>query len=310
MPGSRSAQATGVGWSRLQTRCTRIGRRPGSRRARIDQMTTCEAGPCDSESGLPAGGAAVRRRSNCRGLDAAACDDPRGDRVGVPHLAGRKLVPTPDRSRDVRDLHEYTSRTLFVVAQPPGTVHRVGDIGKLSTVPTTDFVAENPEPTRPATADGAFGDDAPLLAVEVWDRRLLDDERSLWYVHLERGVVEVAGWTALDRCHQRLVDATAEREEGPVARSHWQPVQVDGGSARRPIVCGQVSVACRHGASIAGRNLAGIASRGRPGRPRRRSDRNLRNQPTSPTVPSTVGRTSGMSSGVLEPVWQRDRSRG
>ena len=43
----------------------------------------------------------------------------------------------------------------------------------------TDLVAEDPKSARPATADGAFGDDAPLLAAQVRDRRLLDDERRL-----------------------------------------------------------------------------------------------------------------------------------
>ena len=55
----------------------------------------------------------------------------------------------------------------------------------------------------------------PLLAAQIWHRRLLDDEGRLWDVNLECGVVEVARRTALDPRHQCLVRATVEPDEVP-----------------------------------------------------------------------------------------------
>jgi hypothetical protein len=80
----------------------------------------------------------------------------------------------------------------------------------VSTTPYTDLVAEDPKSACPATADGTSGDDAPLLAAQVCDRRLLDDERLFSDFDLERGVVEIARRTPLDPCHERLVGKTVE----------------------------------------------------------------------------------------------------
>jgi hypothetical protein len=53
---------------------------------------------------------------------------------------------------------------MFVAGQLPGAVHGLGDVRDVPVPPKTDLVAEDPKSARPATADGACGDDAPLLA--------------------------------------------------------------------------------------------------------------------------------------------------
>ena len=82
-----------------------------------------------------------------------------------------------------------------------------------------DLVAEDPKSPCPAVADRALGDDAPLLAAEVWDGRLLDDVRRFWDLNLERGVVEVARRTTLDPRRHRFVDAAVEPSRVPPPRA-------------------------------------------------------------------------------------------
>ena len=151
----------------------------------------------DHEPGLPAGRASPWRRLNRLGVDAAARDHPGDHRVRVPHLARPELIATPNRSRDLRDQLEHAPRAIFVVAQSPRAVDGLGDVRDVAAAPKADLVAEDPKSARPATADRAFGDDAPLLAAPVVDRRLLDDERPLRDLDLERGVVEVTRRTPL-----------------------------------------------------------------------------------------------------------------
>jgi len=96
-----------------------------------------------------------------------------------------------------------------------GAVDSLGDVRNVSVAPKADLVAEDPESAGPASSDGTFGNDAALLAAEVWDRRLLDDERPLWNLDLERGVIKLAGRTPRHPCCQCLVGATVEPDEVP-----------------------------------------------------------------------------------------------
>jgi hypothetical protein len=135
-------------------------------------------------------------------------------RVRIPHFTRRKLTATPDGSRDLRDQVEYSPRTC-VVGHSQGAVYGLGDVRDMSTAPKTDFIAEDLKPARPATADSASGDDAPLLAAQVCDRSLLDHERSLSDFNLERRVVEITCRTPLHPGRQRLVDPTVDRHKLP-----------------------------------------------------------------------------------------------
>ena len=169
----------------------------------------------DDEPGVPAGRASPYRRLEWFGAYPAAREHPSDHRVRIPHLTRRKLIATPDRSRNLRDQVEYSPRTIFVVGHSPRAVYGLGDVRNMSTTPKTDLIAEDPKPACPATADSAFGDDAPLLAAQVCDRSLLDDERPLSDFNLERRVVEITCRTPLHPGRQRLVDPTVGTDKLP-----------------------------------------------------------------------------------------------
>src|SRR3954469_22645436 len=137
---------------------------------------------------------------------------------------------------------------MLVAGQSPRTLYGLDDVGDVPISPEPDLVAEDPKPARPATADGACGDHATLLATQVGDRRLLDHEPRPGDLDLERGVVEVARWTALDPRHQRLVRTTVQPDKAP-ACAERQPVEVNGRAAWL-IESARLGAVCAHTASI------------------------------------------------------------
>src|SRR3954452_882800 len=181
----------------------------------------------DEEPSLPARCAAPGRRLNRPCVDRAARDYPGDHGVRVPHLAGPKLIASPDGSRDVRDYVEHATSTILVGGQSLRTLYRFGDVRNTSAAPKPDLVAKDPKSACPPTADRALGHDASVLSAPVVDRRLLDDVRRPGKRHLERGVVEITRRTPLQARRDRLVHATIEPDEmspGP----QRQPVQVYG----------------------------------------------------------------------------------
>jgi hypothetical protein len=113
-----------------------------------------------------------------------------------------------------------TRRPRSTWAQPPG------DVGDDTVTPTANLVPEDPKTPSPALSDCAFGDDASLPTVRIGNRSLLDHEPSLRYVHLERGVIEVAGRPPPDPRRNRLVDA-------PVQPHRMTPALTAAGRGRR-----------------------------------------------------------------------------
>jgi hypothetical protein len=186
----------------------------------------------DDEAGPPPWRPPPFGRLNQLGVDAAACDHPRDHRVRIPHLTSAELITTPDGRRDARNLVEHAPSALLLAGEPPRAVDGLGDVRDVAAAPEPDLVAEDPKAPRPASADGALGDDAALLAAPVVNRRLLDHERSLRNFDLKRGVVEVARWPPLQPRRKRLVEATVEPDEVP-ARAEGQPVQVNGRHRRQ-----------------------------------------------------------------------------
>src|SRR3954469_16630639 len=138
----------------------------------------------DEQPSLPARCAAPGRRPNRPGVDRAARDHPGDHRVRVPHLAGPKLIASPDGSRDLRDDVEHATSTTLVGGQSLRTLYGFGDVRNISAAPKPDLVAEDPKSAGPPTANGAVGHDAPVLAAPVVDRRLLDDVRRPEKLHL------------------------------------------------------------------------------------------------------------------------------
>jgi len=74
----------------------------------------------------------------------------------------------------------------------------------MSVAPATYLVAEDSEAPRPASPDGAFGDNAALLPARVRNRRLLDHEPCRPKADFERRVVQVARGSPLDPRRHRL----------------------------------------------------------------------------------------------------------
>jgi hypothetical protein len=179
-----------------------------------------------------------RRPSTCRrlyrpGVYPAPRDHPCDDRVRVPHLTGAKLVAAPDGSWDLLRDVERPPRNPFVRTQSPRAIHGLGDVRNVSAAAQANLVAEDPKAARPVAANGALGDDSPLAATPVVDRRLLDHVFCLGQLQLQRGVVEVARRSSLQSCRDGLVDATVEPDE-VAARPERQPVEVHRGVTRHP----------------------------------------------------------------------------
>src|SRR4051812_24202180 len=204
-----------IAWRRARRRC-RVPRSSGS-------SPSCSAR--DEEPSVPARCAAPGRRVNRRGVDRAARDHPGDHRVRVPHLAGPKLIASPDGGRDLRDYVEYATSAILVGGQSPRTLYGFGDVRNMSAAPKPDLVAKDPKSARPPAADRALGHDAPVPAAPVVDRRLLDDVRRPRKLHLKRGVVEITRRTPLKTRRDRLVHATIEPDEMAPCTQR-QPVQV------------------------------------------------------------------------------------
>jgi hypothetical protein len=175
---------------------------------------------------MPAWSAPAHRWVDRLGREAAACDQPGDDRVGVPHLAHAEFVSTPNGSGNVRSKIEHSLGDISIIRQSLRTFDCFVDVRDDSATPTAHLVAEDPEPSCPAASNRAFGNNATLLAVAVGDRRLLDHEAALRHAHLECGVVEVARRPPLEpRCH-RLEDAPVQPHRMPACAKR-EPVEVD-----------------------------------------------------------------------------------
>jgi hypothetical protein len=103
-------------------RCARFGNGCGCRPPRGRRVPP--------EPSLPPRCAAPGRRLNRAGVDRAAHDHPGNHRLRVPHLAGPKLIASPDGGRDLRDDVEHAR------AQSSSVVSRRG----LSTASATSAI--------------------------------------------------------------------------------------------------------------------------------------------------------------------------
>jgi hypothetical protein len=166
-------------------------------------------------------------------LDAGPRDQPRDERVRVPHLPGPDLVAAP---RGCRRLW-YESEEPFgdddVVRQPLRAGDRFVNAGDDAVAPTAHFVAEKAEGAREARPHRALGDDAALGLVAARNRPgLLDHELARGDGHDQRRVVEVAPRPLRAPGDERFVDATVRPHE-VAAGAERQPVQIDSSWQRR-----------------------------------------------------------------------------
>ena len=135
------------------------GARP-ERRSRLSLLAQLPLRQHDA--GVPAGGAPASREVNRVDVEVAARDQPRDERVRIPHLPGPQFVAAPDRRRHFRHQFEQPSRLFSPLAQALRALDRLGKVGDDAVAPATDLVAEEPEAAGCADADRAFGDDPAL----------------------------------------------------------------------------------------------------------------------------------------------------
>jgi hypothetical protein len=91
--------------------------------------------------------------------DAAARDQPRDQRVRVPHLARPKLVPPPDRRRHLGHELEDALREQGVICQPLRTLDGIAEVWDHAIAPASDFVSEDAHRPHPSGADCALRND-------------------------------------------------------------------------------------------------------------------------------------------------------
>ena len=171
----------------------------------------------DDDAGVPARRPSAARQPDRLDVEAAARDQPRDQRVRVPHLARAELVASPDGRRHLRHELEEPPCAVGIVAQAARALDRLGDVRDDTVAPASDLVAEDPEAgLLDALPTGPSGDDAHARQGRPADRRLLDHVPGLRHAHLERGVVEVAAIPPVSPA------ATASKTR-PFRRTEWPP---------------------------------------------------------------------------------------
>ena len=171
---------------------------PGSvGRGRLVGLRRSSVGCSHDPTGVPSRCSAARRRMESIQVDAAAREDPRDDRVRVPHVPGGCLVATPHRCGDVGQQLQHPRRDHDVSGQVNGAVDGRGDVGDDAVAPAAHLVAEEAQATGGAEPDGSDRNHAAGFAVVVRDWGLFDGEAALRHDHLESGVVEIAAGSSM-----------------------------------------------------------------------------------------------------------------
>jgi hypothetical protein len=151
----------------------------------------------DDSAGMPTGSASARRQPSGTDVEAAANDDPRDDRIRVPHLPCAQLIPTPNGRRHSTNSFEDSLGEKEIVRQALRAVDGLVDVRNDAVAPAMDLVAEQLQPTCGPRPDRALGDNTTLDPVAGPNWRLLDHVPSFWYADFEGGVVEVASISLL-----------------------------------------------------------------------------------------------------------------
>ena len=137
-----------------------------------------------------------------------------------------ELVAPPYQVWDVRNEIENTTGEACFAAQAHRAVYRFGDVWYRAPEPPANFIPEYPDASRPAGADGAFGDHSPSGSLAVWNRCLLDNVATFGNANFKGRVVEVHGDPALNSCDDRLVEAAIPADK-VTAGAYREPVELD-----------------------------------------------------------------------------------
>ena len=181
----------------------------------------------DAAAGLPARRAAAARWTRRSEPNATADDEPRDERVRVPHLACSQFIAAPDRCRHFwHELQEPLGKER-VDRQPSWALDRLVDIRDHPVTPAPDLVAEDAQRPSPAAADRAFGDDAAQNPVFVGDRCHFDRRTSRPALHHQGRVVEIAGRPLSEPgCHS--LEDTSVHPDRAAPGTERKPVEIDG----------------------------------------------------------------------------------
>ena len=171
------------------------------------------------------------RRFDRLDVEAAAGDQPRDERVGVPHVAGSQLVAAPHGRRYVRHQFEEPSRAVGIVAEPARALDGLGDVRDDPVPPAAHLIAEEPQASRDGRANRTLGDHTTSGGVVDWNRGHLDHEPALRHASLQRRVVEVAHTTTAE-CRRHGFEQAPVQPHRPTAGPERQPVKVYGGAIR------------------------------------------------------------------------------
>jgi hypothetical protein len=142
-------------------------------------------------------------------------DEPRDDRVRVPHFSHLQLVASPHEQWHLGYNVQQSSGFAKISAKTSWAVDRLLEIRNDTVAPSVDLVPKDAEAPCPARANWTLTDDAPLGPGSIPDRGLLDHISSLRYEDLESGVVKIACRASLQPRRNRLEDESVQAHEIP-----------------------------------------------------------------------------------------------
>lgn len=153
-----------------------------------------------------------------------ACEQPRHERVRIPHLPRSELVASPRGRRYLPNPVEHGPRLRDIATDPQRTAGGFGDVADLAVTPASDLVPEQPGDPEPAGADGPHTHDSPLGAPIAPHRGHLDHEPVRSKPDLQGRVVELPGIPVLAMGHHRLEGAAVQADRTPTG-AKGQPDQ-------------------------------------------------------------------------------------
>jgi hypothetical protein len=149
-----------------------------------------------------------------------------------------QLVSAPHERRNLWREIKQSLRDGGILRYATRTFYGFAEIRYDTVAPTPDLVAKDAQARRPPATDGTLGDHAPLVAVSVRDRGLLDHIPTARRMDFKCGVVEVVPAATVDRRVTSLVDETVKPHE-VAACAKPEPVEVHpSGHRKGGGVCG------------------------------------------------------------------------
>lgn len=231
---------------------------------------TCPVG--SDYSRVPAGCSPARRRPSRFDGHTAAHEQPRNDRIRVPHLAGLQFISTPYEWWNVSHKAEEQLCLIEVSAKKLRTGHRMTRVRNHPFVPTANLVSERPKASESVAEDRALDRYTPRRRVSIWDGpRCLNRVSALRCHHLQRRVVESNSRSVLTPSHERFVDEAVRAnksnatstERNPIqmhAELRWCPQRTFGGTHRAIVPMARDRGAC-DGTCILGEIVIRLADR-------------------------------------------------